>query len=72
MVALCISMDVRADIGMELVRLAGLSFRNNLEHKLLKSMLFETGSLSILKANDIMRQNKLPPLTCGEDEQIAS
>ena len=36
------------------------------------TMMFETGSLTILKANDIMRQNKLPPLTCGEDEQIAS
>lgn len=70
-VALCISMDVRADIGMELVRLTGHSFMNNLEHKLLKSMLFETNALTIPKANDIMRQNNLPPLTCGEDEQIA-
>ena len=70
-VALCIAMDVRADIGEELVRLAGHSFMNNLEHNLLHGMLFETKDLSIARANEIMRQNKLQPLTDGRDEELA-
>ena len=70
-VALCIAMDVRADIGEELVRLAGISFQNNLEHNILRSMLYETRDLTVARANEIMRQNKLLPLTNGADEEIA-
>lgn len=70
-VALCIAMDVRADIGEELVRLAGLSFQNNLEQNILRGMLYETKDLTLARANEIMRQNKLPPLTDGRDEDIA-
>ena len=70
-VALCIAMDVRADIGEELVRLAGLSFQNNLEQNILRGMLYETRDLTLARANEIMRQNKLPPLTDGRDEEIA-
>lgn len=69
--ALCIAMDVRADVGEELVRLAGLSFQNNLEHNILRGMLYETRDLTVARANEIMRQNKLPPLTDGRDEEIA-
>ena len=68
--ALCIAMDVRADIGEELIRLAGLSFQNNLEQNLLHSMLFETKDLTVSRANEILRQNNLPPLTNGEDGEI--
>lgn len=71
-VALCIAMDVRGDVGEELVRLAGLSFQNNLEHNILRGMLYETKDLTVARANEIMRQNKLPALTNGEDEEIAS
>lgn len=70
-VALCIAMDVRADVGEELVRLAGISFQNNLEHNILRSMLYETRDLTVARANEIMRQNKLLPLTNGADEEIA-
>ena len=70
-VAICIALDVRADIGMELVRLAGHSFMNNKEHNLLMAMIFETKDLTIVRANEIMRQNKLPPLTEGRDEWLA-
>lgn len=64
-VAICIALDVRADIGVELVRLAGHTFQNNKEHNLLLAMLYETKDLSVARANEIMRQEKLDPLTEG-------
>ena len=70
-VAVCIALDVRADIGVELVRLAGHTFQNNKEHDLLLAMLYETKDLSVARANEIMRQEKLDPLTEGMDEEIA-
>ena len=70
-VAICIALDVRADIGMELVRLAGHNFQNNKEHNLLLAMMYETRDITIARANEIMRQEKLPPLTEGKDEEIA-
>lgn len=70
-VAICIALDVRGDIGEELVRLAGHTFLNNKEHNLLKAMLYETKDLCIARANEIMRQQKLAPLTEGRDEEIA-
>ena len=70
-VAICIALDVRADIGMELVRLAGHNFQNNKEHNLLLAMMYETKDLTIARANEIMRQEKLAPLTEGKDEEIS-
>lgn len=70
-VAVCIALDVRADIGVELVRLAGHTFQNNKEHNLLLAMLYETKDLSVARSNEIMRQEKLDPLTEGMDEEIA-
>ena len=70
-VAICIALDVRADIGMEMVRLAGHTFQNNKEHNLLLAMMYETKDLTIARVNEIMRQEKLPPLTEGKDEEIA-
>ncbi|MBR5731318.1 MAG: helix-turn-helix transcriptional regulator [Firmicutes bacterium] len=69
--AICIALDVRGDIGLELVRLAGRSFLNNREDNLLLSMLFETADMTVARANDIMREQKLPPLTEGRDEELA-
>ena len=69
--AICIALDVRADIGLELVRLAGHTFLNNQEHNLLLAMLYETKDLTVARANEIMRQEKLEPLTEGMDEEIA-
>lgn len=65
-VALCIAMDVRADIGEELVNVAGLFFRRNSEDELLHALLFETKDLSVARANEIMEQAGLPKLTYGE------
>ena len=70
-VAICISLDVRADIGMELVRLAGHSFLSNKEHNILLAMMYETKDLTVARANEILRQEKLAPLTEGKDEEIA-
>ena len=70
-VAICIALDVRADIGMEMVRLAGHTFQNNKEHNLLLAMMYETKDLTIARVNEIMRQEKLLPLTEGKDEEIA-
>ncbi len=69
-VALCIAMDVRADVGEELVRLAGLTFQNHLEHSLLRSMLYETRDLTVGRAGEILRQKGLPPLTNGAEEDL--
>ena len=71
-VALCIAMDVRADIGEELVRLGGQFFHNCEEENILHGMLYETRELTVARANEIMRQNNFRPLTEGEDEEIAS
>lgn len=70
-VAICIALDVRADIGEELVRLAGHSFLNNSEHNILHGMLFDTKDLTVARANEIMREQKLAPLTEGMDEELA-
>ena len=67
-IALCIAMDVRADVGEELVRLAGLCFQPKPEHDVLYAMLFETKDLSVARANEILKQNFLPALTCAADE----
>lgn len=34
-------------------------------------MLFETKDLMVSRANEIMRQNNSPPLTNGEEEEVA-
>ena len=70
-VAICIALDVRADIGEELVRLAGYSFRNTTEDALLLSFLFETQGFSVPRANEIMIQHKLDPLTNGRNQELA-
>ena len=70
-VAICIALDLRADVGQELVRLAGHTFLHNDEHDLLYAMLFETRDLTVSRANEIMRQKKMAPLTEGKDEEIA-
>lgn len=56
-VALCIALDLRPDIGEELVRIAGLAFKNTAEDGLLHALLFEAVDLSIVRANEIMSQN---------------
>ena len=70
-VAICIALDIRADVGLELVRLAGQTFMNDNEHDILRAMLFETKDLTVGRANEIMRQEKLKPLTAGMDEELA-
>ena len=64
-VALCIALDVRADIGEQLVIAAGLFFRRNTEDELLHALLFETRDLSVARANEIMEQAGMPKLTYG-------
>ena len=70
-VAICIALDIRADVGWELVRLAGQTFTNDSEHDILRAMLYETKDLTVARANEIMRQEKLKPLTAGMDEELA-
>ena len=70
-VAICIALDIRADVGLELVRLAGQTFMNDNEHDILRAMLFETKDLTVGRTNEIMRQEKLKPLTAGMDEELA-
>lgn len=67
-VALCIALDVRADIGEQLVVVAGLFFRRNSEDELLHALLFETKDLNVARANEIMEQAGLPKLTYGEGD----
>lgn len=64
----CIALDVRADIGEQLVIAAGLFFRRNSEDELLHALLFETKDLSVARANEIMEQAGMPKLTYGEGE----
>ena len=70
-VAICIALDIRADVGLELVRLAGQTFTNDSEHDILRAMLYETKDLTVARANEIMHQEKLKPLTAGMDEELA-
>ena len=69
--AICIALELRADVGLELVRLAGLNFRRTREDDILQGMLFEKSKLTVARANEIMRQENLPPLTQGQDEELA-
>lgn len=70
-VAICIALDIRADVGLELVRLGGYTFLHNEEDNLFTAMLFDTNNLTVGRANEIMRQKKLAPLTEGQDEELA-
>ena len=70
-VAMCIALDLRADLGIELVRLSGLRFMNRKEDHLLLAMIYETRELTVARANEIMRQEALPPLTEGQDEELS-
>ena len=69
-IALCIALDVRADIGEELVSIAGLLFRRNDEDEMLNALLFETKDLSVARANEIIEQAGLPRLTYGEGVEV--
>lgn len=64
-VALCIALDVHADIGEQLVSIAGLIFRRSNEDTLLHALLFETRDLSVARVNEIMEQAGMPKLTYG-------
>ena len=70
-IAICIALEVRADIGLELVRLGGYALLHNEEDDLLTAMLYDTHDLTVGRANDILRQKNLEPLTKGKDEELA-
>lgn len=70
-VAICIAMDVRFDISMEFVRLAGYTFLNNYEHVLMTSFLLEPRDITVARANEIMRAHRARPLTEGKNEELA-
>ena len=67
-VAICIALDVWGHTGETLVRLAGYSFRRTEEQEILQMMLYDTEDLTVARANEIMRQHGLKPLTEGKEE----
>lgn len=67
-VAICIALNLRADICEALVRIAGYAFRNTVEHMLLHSFLYDTAGFTISKANRLMEKEGLPRLTNGKEE----
>lgn len=69
-VAICIALDVWGHTGENLVRLAGYSFRMTDEQKILHMMLYETKDLTVARANGIMRQHGMKPLTEGREEEF--
>ena len=71
LVAICIAADVRADIGMDIVRLGGYSFMATREQQLMVSFLYETKDITVARANEMMREGKLKPLTEGASEELA-
>ena len=70
-VAICIAMDVRVDVSLEFVKLAGYAFMNTEEHSLLLSFLFETEALNVARANEMLREKGMKPLTEGQSEELA-
>ncbi|MBQ6318041.1 MAG: hypothetical protein IJI13_11045 [Oscillospiraceae bacterium] len=69
-VAICIALDVWGHTGENLVRLAGYSFRRTEEQEILQMMLYHTEDLTVARANEIMRQHGLKPLTEGKEEEF--
>ena len=69
-VAICIALDVWGHVGENLVRLAGYSFRMTDEQKILHMMLYDTKDLTVARANGIMRQHGMKPLTEGREEEF--
>ena len=69
-VAICIALDLRADICEALVGLSGSTFRNTLEHILLRGFLYHTDAITVAVANAIMDKRGLPKLTNGKDGAI--
>lgn len=67
-VAICIALDLRADICEALVGLSGSTFRNTLEHILLRGFLYHTDAITVAVANAIMDKRGLPKLTNGRNE----
>jgi transcriptional regulator with XRE-family HTH domain len=70
-IAICIALDVRMDVGLEFVKLAGYTFMNTDEHALLSSFLFETEALNVARANEMLREKGMKPLTEGQSEELA-
>ena len=70
-VALCIALNIRADVGEELVRIAGLAFKDSTADSLLHAMIFEANDLSVERANEMLTQSGFPKLLCkNADESI--
>lgn len=66
-VAICIALDLRADFCEALVGLSGSTFRNTLEHILLRGFLYHTDAITVALANAIMDKRGLPKLTNGKE-----
>ena len=45
-------------MGEELVRIAGLAFKDTIEDGLLHAMLFEAKDLSVARSQEILKQNR--------------
>ena len=65
-VAICVALTLRADIGLALVGKAGYSFRKTDEDMLLHAMVFHPDIFTITSANALLEKKKLPKLANGK------
>lgn len=67
-VAICVALDLRADIGEALVMRAGYSFRKTKEDTLLRSVIFHADVFTIPSTNALMKKVGLPKLANGRGD----
>ena len=65
-VAICVALTLRADIGLALVGKAGYTFRKTDEDMLLHAMVFHPDIFTITSANALLEKKKLPKLANGK------
>ncbi len=71
-IAVCLALDLRADISLKLVNLAGYSLNQpTKENSIFLSLLFESYHIPLSRANEILVSNGLAPLTNGQQEMEA-
>jgi len=67
-VCICIALEVRADVSMELLRMTNNLLRNTGADSLYTMMLYDP-RMTVSMANEILIHNHYPPLNHGENDQ---
>ena len=69
LVCVCVALGLRADVGFALAELAECRIRRCPNHELYLMMIASAPGLTVARCNEILRQEKLPPLHNGAPDE---